>query len=1030
MPYIVKGYACDDHTPITKGLGLPCDEQTEVCGITEVGIENVVVPYYENLGLTGLYSDHPFQHPFEKIFPKMGGWEWDKRRLESFKSDRTLYKWQLGGHEYGLKDGTRSWMWQSGSLFNTEYLKTKSYKFNGEFLSWTPIVKSGQYSVLFEPKTLFSDYSSTEKYILDNVDYTGGWHHQLRADARTDTIDAVLFRRDENFINWPYEVYKFVDLFTGELEEDLTRLVTSDYDLVFETVGGGADYYSANPEKVIWENCSKRLYEYILWNDENNVPSLYFNRDPSKVIGDLPEGKVPTAKTLDCLFEVFGNGNENGRDCFTEYFPLAEDSVRVFIKHMGKVEEWTQVENLYFSTPDDKHYTVDHDLGIITLGGYKAPDLRLKEPIDSEASEILCYVDDDAFASYPPQGTIIIDGEEILYYGKGRSRFYDCVRGFGNTTAEAHDHGALVSDKRHGQGSPVSATIYAGYKAVPRIQYEVTTSEERSANRAPFIDLKAIKNAVTNNIIQISPVEVHVANLVLETDSPVISEGNLYGPVYYGTDFSRLTARATDSIGNPVDGIKITIVLDSDVGSLNGGFKKITGISNSLGEVYAIYNAPYEWESIRKAVHEVTHKNGNTTFKVDKLPPGVSGSEVTVFQTYKFDRNIGTVGTNFNVISASDSYGLGSGPWPGGAGNPDGDVYSVNASGDAIEDVINASNIVIDAVFEDPASQWKSWQRTDTDLPYHGLHDGDDGTGNTCPGGMNTNYGNAVVSILFRHNDPNNNSTTMIHRKIWDAFDVYGPAEDIVWSADDPSIVCPDVDNDGNPDYEQEHKDAHDEFAGKTVSRRSKIGTRFVFRTAIPASVLMNYTAEQCWAHEKDAEVWNTTFKDGLDVVLYEWNDDIPHPITTLAGAFYPVRPDQASATEIIFNGKELPIPNPSNNWPGIENILGGYNVVCPDMVEFYAWCRDPVSGKVILSNRIRLKLVIPPYLEGVDFSGALPVPRGFGFVSDEHNIVLVGGEEDSEVGTGIGGANFLTINPIADSLLGGANAFSIQLDP
>lgn len=992
------------------------EKKSEFCSHTLCDVENVVSPFYENLGLTGLYSDHPFQLPFEKVFPKVEGWKWDRRKVENFKLNRTFYNWQVGGHTFGLKDGTSSDHWQSGTILNTEFLGLKQYRFKKDFLSWTPYVKAGQYSILFEPKNLFSDFSSTEKFILDNKK-NDGYYHKLRDDAHIDTVSAVIYRRDKGFINWPYRTYKEVDFFTGKLVEGdgvLTRLETvlEEADKFAtgteEVYANGEVKYYADPASTVWENCSERLYERITHRGKEGS-EIYFNGDPSIDVGNFPENQIPTTDALECLFEKFGNGNPSGRDCFTQYFPLADNTVRVFISDGKLVEEYKEVENLHFSKPEDKHYTVDHDLGIITIGGYQAPDLRLKVGVSSEDTEIICYEDDPAFDSYPPQGTINVNGEQILYYGKSKNRFYDCVRGYEDTIAKAHERGALVSDRQHGFGPKVSSQIFVSYKAVPRIEYEVTAIRDRSANRTPFVNLKATNNAVTNNIIQISPVEIHVANLVLETDSPIISDGNLWGPVFYGTDFSRLTARATDSLGNPVEGIPITIVLDSEVGSLNGGFKEHTSISNSLGETYAIYNAPYEWEAIRKVVHEVKHENGNTIFKLDKLPPGVTGQEVSVFQTYKFDRNIGTVGMKMNVLSASNSYE-----------DVSGDVYSIQAvTGDASPLPMNLANIVVDAVFEDPASQWKSWQRTDLDLPHHSLHDGDGA--DTCPSKANTNYGNAVVSILFKNKVTG--SFTMIHRKIWDAFDVYSEAEFVPGTDHKDPSDC--------DDPKPEHVKAYDLLNNSSSSIRRKLGTRFVFRTHIPETLLIDYEPVKCWALEKDSEVWNADFRDGLDVILYEWNEDIPHPIKAgELGAYFPVRPDATSSKSITFYNKELAIPNPSNSWPGIENILGGYNVVCPDMVEFHAWCRDPVSGRIILSNKIRLKLIIPPYLEGVDFSGALPVPKGFGFVNDEHNIVLVGGEEDSEVGTGIGGANFLTINPVADSLLGGANAFSMQLDP
>jgi hypothetical protein len=93
---------------------------------------------------------------------------------------------------------------------------------------------------------------------------------------------------------------------------------------------------------------------------------------------------------------------------------------------------------------------------------------------------------------------------------------------------------------------------------------------------------------------------------------------------------------------------------------------------------------------------------------------------------------------------------------------------------------------------------------------------------------------------------------------------------------------------------------------------------------------------------------------------------------------------------------------------------LGGYLLVASDIVSLYAYCKDPASGKTIVSNTIRLRLDIPPYLQGVDHSGQLPIPYGFGFVTEEFNV-----------GAGLEGANFLTINPKAE----GINTFNLNVN-
>ena len=90
----------------------------------------------------------------------------------------------------------------------------------------------------------------------------------------------------------------------------------------------------------------------------------------------------------------------------------------------------------------------------------------------------------------------------------------------------------------------------------------------------------------------------------------------------------------------------------------------------------------------------------------------------------------------------------------------------------------------------------------------------------------------------------------------------------------------------------------------------------------------------------------------------------------------------------------------------------GAYVVIAPGETRFNAHGRDPYTGRLITSNDIRLRLQLPNTLTGVDASGALPIPYGWTLVTEEFNI-----------GAGLDGANFITINPAAS----GINQFSLR---
>lgn len=148
---------------------------------------------------------------------------------------------------------------------------------------------------------------------------------------------------------------------------------------------------------------------------------------------------------------------------------------------------------------------------------------------------------------------------------------------------------------------------------------------------------------------------------------------------------------------------------------------------------------------------------------------------------------------------------------------------------------------------------------------------------------------------------------------------------------------------------------------------------------------------------------WNAYHKIGGLKVLYEWNNFVTHPVTKEMGAYYPVRPKKFLSQNQMEIVGELKIPDAYDQ----ENLLGGYRIVCPSVVSFFATCKDPLTNRTIVSNVVKLRLELPKYLNGVSFDEGLPIPYGFGFVS-----------ENLEVGTGLGGQNFISINPIEENIL------------
>jgi hypothetical protein len=488
--------------------------------------------------------------------------------------------------------------------------------------------------------------------------------------------------------------------------------------------------------------------------------------------------------------------------------------------------------------------------------------------------------------------------------------FYDCVRGYGGTMPEPHPAYTLVKDNQHGKSYPDSVNFYLKYTAVPRVQYETTDHEYRTANKSKWLDVKPVKNATSNKIIQISPVETHVDSIVLETSANLIG-GNLHGPVYYGTDFAQLCATVYDSYGNPVEDIETTIVLDpADVGSLNGTQSTYTALTNTAGQICAIYNAPYDWESVSARIKNVSHTDANTIMTFEERPPGVIPEDVTVFQILKHDPIIGSSGNKVKCISGS------------------GELLTTFDDGS----FLGFASFEVEGYFDRPVDSYEGGY-TDVLITV---------------GGATTKYRRQIAEIIPKYKD-----------------------------------------TDGYID-----------------------GMKIVLTESIPgidgASALTH-----AWLYEREAKEWvGTPFLDGVRVVLYEWSEEVINPNDLSKGAYYPLRPDEVQSESMTFYNRHLSVPAPSDQ----NSNLGGYVAVIPDMVKFHAYAKDPVSGRIITSNTIRMRLDLPSYLNGVDKSNpALPIPYGFTFITEDFNV-----------GSGIGGANFISINPKAS----GINSYNLFVTP
>lgn len=836
-----------------------------------MAIENVVSRIEDTVPLTGIYS----------VEEELTGWHWDKNLVQSSNAHETLYRTYLGGHEVGLKEGTIADYWQSGVIRDIEYLGITNFR-DGSNVTWTPMVSTGAYSVFWEELPLYSNYSYATK-INEEQTVDGLTAINLLPEALESSVTVSILMRDEKFVKRPYISFKQVETFTGALDEGSeARKATVD------TSGS-----------IIPENLSERHREFLIQESEE-ANTVVLNGNYVKEVGQHP-GAL-TEEFVKQVLEPCGPGIGSSRLLYTNYFPISANSLTVVaLRNDGTFEELKQVDTLDFSSSLDAHCVVDEDLGVVTVGGYQAPSLVLSQEIDEFDTDILFFPEDLKSTSYPSRGVIQIGTEKILYYLKGQKGFFECIRGYDGTIPQSHSKFSKIEDAVHGKIYSDEWTFHVKYKAVPRVQYEVTDANVRYANKSKYLDVRPVKNAVSNKIIQISTIEKHVAEVVLETDLPLIG-GNLHGPLYYGTDFTQLCATVYDSYGNVVEDIETTIVVEDPIGYLNGTSRTYTALTNSAGQICSVYSVPYDWESISTRIKSVTHDGADTVMEISERPPGVSTDNVTLFQVLKHDPVVGTVGKKFVATNGQ-----------------------VSESSE-----LPYNSFEIEGFVEWPVNK----------------------------------YEGGFVDILI------DDGTNVIkyRREIMHTFRVH-------------------------------------DSSGKIT------GMKVILKENVPGIGGVG-ALSYCWLFEEQAKEWNSLFLDGVNVLVYEWRDDVPNPNTLELGAYFPLRPDIVETKRLVFKNRHLPIPDPFDP----DTNLGGYLAVIPDMVRAHAYARDPVTGRLIVSNNIRIKLDLPSYLRGVDKSNpALPIPYGFSFVTEEFNV-----------GSGIGGANFITINPKAE----GISSYNLFITP
>jgi hypothetical protein len=591
-------------------------EPTDI-GVSVLNIISEVVVSDKYLPLTGEFNP-------EETIP---GWIYDKRRVENWLDTATRYNTFLGGHNVGLLDGTALTDWQSGIVTGIDYLGLSKLNIQ-DTDTWIPKVSTGNYSLHWEPHTLYSDKSVSENF--SEVAENGLQYLVLDSDVRPESIEVALWKRTSKAYLMKVWDFKHVETFTGEISAG-ARLETEDDDGNF-----------------IVGNLASRKKEFVVRDN-----TVYLNSTYLKNVGWDPEltdlNAVPEATVKD-LWENKYEASGEGRYVYSKYFPLLPGSVRLATLNAGVWTEFEEVDSLSLSTASDLHFSVDHDLGIIKTSGFKGKELVLKTALSDTDTEINVY--EGGLESYPEQGVLIIGSEQIFYYEKGKNQFANLLRGYNSTIVASHAIGSKVENVRQGLSS--QGTIYISYVAVPKVTYEVSDYSERLANATGYLNVKNLNNFDSKGIVQIKASEKTLNKIVLTTDKPRI-KSNLYGPMSYGFDVARLTATAFDVNNDTVEEMPLWIEIISGTGLLNSNSRVQHGITNTRGEMYAYYNSAFNQEDIESHVSALNVDSGDTTLNVSSISPDASLQDVWTFQIMKDDPVLGSVGVLLEVLDADPS---------------------------------------------------------------------------------------------------------------------------------------------------------------------------------------------------------------------------------------------------------------------------------------------------------------------------------------------------------------------------------------
>lgn len=478
-------------------------------------IRNYVFEEIEHFPSTGTYANSQI----------VSGFSFDRIKVPAPIQQNNSIKTSIGGVAYNLEEGSSNKHWDGGVVSGCELNEIviepdKIY----------PEIQTGSYT-LFDKTKMFYSSSSSCGMVFDISD---GYSYTLPKNAKTETLDVCLYKRDDNFNNIPWVRYELND--TAKYKYSLNSL--NDINEVSISEG----FYNPGTWK---ENLSS-----------NNIDELEYQY----------------------------KGTGSYRIIYSKYFPIDETSVELYSININddSLNQWTKVDNFLTSTFQDKHYILFPEKGMIITSGCaisSTKTFKYKPYIDSYS----CYVYED-ISDFPNQGIIVIDSIEYRYNGKSEHYLYQIEH-----IDPAEDYQAFTNSdsfflKSLGQNTSLNEKFYLNYKVGARIDFETKEEDTRKDFK---LNLKPKYMNRSNGILQIFPNEINVSKIELS------SSGNT---LHLGVDYLSLAATAYTSNDAKVYDLPIQFnVLDEDAKLLfEGDSLSITKLTNVLGRANTTLTAPYD----------------------------------------------------------------------------------------------------------------------------------------------------------------------------------------------------------------------------------------------------------------------------------------------------------------------------------------------------------------------------------------------------------------------------------------------------